>query len=294
MFRTILVPLDGTRFAESALPIATRLARGGSSSLHLVLAHQLVPALVGMGEFALPLTNIDEEQRTEEASYLTRTAEELAMAGAGPVEYREADGPAGPAICEEAIRLDADLVVMTTHGRGGARRLWHGSVADYVVRHLTVPVLLTHPDHPKTRSADSALRGILVALDLSQDSEAILEPVEKLARITHAPVTLMHVAKEPVLGVWQDFEAPRRLDRIADRLRERGVVVSIRVTTGISAASSLRDALRESRFDMMAMTTHGAGGLRRMWMGSVADSVVRSASKPVLILRPRTPIKEAL
>ena len=293
MFRTILVPLDGTRFAEAALPIATRLARGESSHVHLVLAHQLVPALVGMGEFALPLTNIDEDQRSEEISYLASTGMDLALAGVGPVEYREVDGPAGPAVCEEVTRLDADLVVMTTHGRGGVGRLWHGSVADYVVRHLTVPVLLVHPDHGKTRSADSAFRGILVALDLSEDSEAILEPVVELARITHAPVTLMHVVMEPVLEVWKDPEAPRRLDRIADRLRERDVVVSTRVATGIDAALTLRDALRESRFDLMAMTTHGAGGLRRLWMGSVADKVVRSASKPVLILRPRTPLKEA-
>jgi len=292
MFRTILVPLDGTRFAESALPIASRLARGEASKLHLVLAHQLVPALVGMGEFALPLTNIDEDQRSEEISYLAGTAADLALAGVGPVEYREAEGPAGPAICEEAIRLGADLVVMTTHGRGGVGRLWHGSVADYVVRHLTIPVLLVHPDHPKTRSTDSALRGILVALDLSEDSEAILEPVEELARITNAPVTLMHVIMEPVLEVWKDAEAARRLDWIADRLRERGVVVSTRVATGINPALTLRDAFRESRFDVMAMTTHGAGGLRRFWMGSVADTVVRSAAKPVLVLRPRTPLKE--
>jgi len=293
MFRTILVPLDGTRFAEAALPIASRLARGGSSHVNLVLAHQLVPALFGMGEFALPLTNIDEGLRSQESSYLVNIATDLVEAGAGPVEYREVDGPAGPAVCEEAIRLDADLVVMTTHGRGGAGRLWHGSVADYVVRHLTVPVLLVHPDYAKTRSADSALRGILVALDLSEDSEAILEPVEELARITHAPVTLIHVVMEPVLEVWKDPEAPRRLDRIAERLRERGVVVFTRVTSGIDAALTLRDALRESRFDLMAMTTHGAGGLRRLWMGSVADKVVRSASKPVLVLRPRTPLTEA-
>ena len=292
MFRTILVPLDGTRFAESALPIASRLSRGESSSLHLVLAHQLVPALVGMGEFALPLTNIDEDQRSDEISYLASTASDLALAGVGPVEYWEAEGPAGPAICEEAIRLGADLVIMTTHGRGGVGRLWHGSVANYVVRHLTIPVLLVHPDHPKTRSADSALRGILVALDLSEDSEAILEPVAELARITNAPVTLMHVAMEPVLEVWKDPEAPRRLERIAERLRERGVVVFTRTATGMNPALTLRDALRESRFDLMAMTTHGAGGLRRFWMGSVADSVVRSAAKPVLVLRPRTPLKE--
>lgn len=309
MFRTILVPLDGSRFAEAALPIASRLARDGSSDLHLVLAHPLVPALVGMGEFAVPPTGLDEELRSQESSCLVKTAADLVLAGVGPVEYREVEGPAGPAVCDEAARLDADLVVMATHGRGAAGRLWHGSVADYVVRHLTVPILLVYADRAKTRLADSALRGILVALDLSKDSEAILEPVEELARLTQAPVTLMHVLVGPVFNVGRytvasppgqhpanaeaaHAEAKRRLDGIATGLRKRGLLVTTRVTAGINAAWTLRDALKESRFDLIAMTTHGAGGLRRLWMGSVADKVVRGASKPVLVLRTRPPLED--
>lgn len=285
MFRTILVPLDGTRFAEAALPIALRLAKEGSSHLHLVLAHQLVPPLVGMGEFALPLMGLDEEERARETSYLANTATLLTQAGAGPVKHREVDGPAGPAVCEEARRLDAELVIMVTHGRGAAGRLWHGSVTDYVLRH-GAPVLLVHPAPAKTRLTGGALRGILVALDLSEDSEAILEPVEKLARITGAPVTLLHVAMEPVLEAWKGTDVQSRLDAVAARLRARGLRVATRVTIGINAAWTLRDVLKESQFDLLAMTTHGAGGLRRLWMGSVADKMVRTSSKPVLVLRP--------
>jgi nucleotide-binding universal stress UspA family protein len=219
------------------------------------------------------------------------------------VGYLELDGLAGPAVCAEAIRIGADLVVMATHGRGAAGRFWHGSVADYVVRHLTVPVLLVHPGGANARFADSALRGVLVALDLSADSEAILQPAAELARLTQAPLTLMHVVVEPVFEMGRytvptalppacasaetrRAETLDRLDRLAGPLRARGLRVATRVTVSINPAWALQDVFRSSQFDVLAMTTHGAGGLRRILMGSVADKIVRDATKSVLVLRP--------
>jgi nucleotide-binding universal stress UspA family protein len=288
MFRTVLVPLDGSPFAEAALPIAARLARDPAVSLHLTLSHQLTPALVGMGlgELASASIDLDEELKSQERGYLVGVAAGLALEGAGTAAYRELAGPAGPAICEEAARIGADLVVMATHGRGTAGRLWHGSVADYVVRHLSVPVLLVHSEREVRRLAVPGARGILVALDLSQQSEAILKPVESLALLLQAPVTLMHVMVGPVYQVGKRAAAEGRLEKIAAPMRQRGLEVSTMVTTGVNALWSLRDALVDSRFGLLAMTTHGAGGLRRLWTGSVATKVVESAAKPVLVLHP--------
>lgn len=302
MFRTILVPLDGTPFAEAALPVAARLAKDGSAVLHLACAHQHVPNFAGMEDLTIPPAFLDEGLRSQESDYLTKTVRDLAETGK-TAGYLQLDGPAGPAVCAEALRLGADLVVMATHGRGPAGRFWHGSVADYVVRHLTVPVLLVHPHGESARFADQALRGVLVALDLSTDSEAILPAAAELARLTRAPVTLMHVLVEPVFEMGQyigptapqqEFEgmetrrveALGRLEKIADRLRKWGLRVTIRVTPGISAARTLGEAFRSAEFDVLAMTTHGATGLRRLWMGSVADQLVRGATKPVLVFRP--------
>ncbi len=301
MFRTILLPLDRTRFAEAALPIGARFARSGAQ-LHLMLSHQMVPALAGMGELVPPPMNLDAEFRDQEESYLANTAADLAGAGAPPVEYREMEGPAGPAVCEEALRIGADLVVMATHGRGPVGRFWHGSVADYVLRHLSVPILLVHPDQPSSRLVKEPLRGILVALDLSPSSEAILGPVVDMARLTEAPVTLMHTVVEPPYAT-PDPEAMaaaiatvgRRLEAIAERLREQGLSVSTRVNAGFNPVWTLRDAAAESQFDMLAMTTHGLGGIRRLWVGSVAERLIRETDKPMLILRPaprpETPIE---
>lgn len=301
MFRTILVPLNGSRFAEAALPLAARIARGARGRLHLVLAHQPVTALVGMGEAVIPPSGLDEDLRDQEESYLAESAAKLGRVGWDPVEFQEVEGPAGPAICDEATRLHADLIVMATHGRGAVGRLWLGSVADYVVRHVAVPILLVRPGRDEPQGGKDN-HGILVALDLSPQAEAILEPVVCLAQITGAHVTLVNVVERifelgkltvptpvpltPEFAEAARAEAQRKLDRIADRLRERGLSVSTRVPIGLSVADTLVDTLNGSPCELVAMTTHGAGGMRRLLMGSVATKVLRKTAKPLLLLRP--------
>jgi len=285
MFQNILVPLDGSRFAEHALPLATRLARSARARLHLALAHRPVPALVGVGEMRALPGDLNEELKAQEAGYLSETAERILDEGVGSVEYHEAEGLAGPELCGQATDLQADLIVMATHGRGGMRRFWLGSVADYLVRHLPTPVLLVHPGRDEERLDDPTIRGILVALDLSADSEAILEPVTALAQVTQAHVTLVH-AVDPVSLLQDQREAQRQLDRLAARLRDRGLSVSARLVTGTGAAAGLLETLEEYPYDLLALTTHGAGGVRRLLLGSVADKVIRRATNPVLVMRP--------
>jgi nucleotide-binding universal stress UspA family protein len=298
-YRNILIPLDGSHFAEEAIPYARYLARSAGARLHLIMVHEPVPALVGMGETP-PLIDLDEKSRDQERNYLATVAGDLLQEQL-PVAFRELEGAAGPALCEEADRIEADLVVMATHGRGAMGRLWLGSVADYLVRHLSVPVLLVHPDRLQ-RPIEPPLHSILVSLDLSRESETILEPVVQLAQLTQGHVTLVHVI-EPILGttsLGMPFAAPvpfevfeeqrttaqRKLDRVADALRERGLSVSARMVDTASAASGLLEVLEEKQYDLIAMTTHGRGGVRRLLLGSVADKVIRGAAKPVLVVRP--------
>jgi nucleotide-binding universal stress UspA family protein len=142
MYRDILVPLDGSPVAESALPLAALLAESAHARLHLTLIHEPAPALVGMGGLPLPSPDLEEASRGRETAYLAGIAARWHKAAGSQVEFRLVQGRAGPDLCEEAAKLGADLVVMTTHGRGALQRLWLGSVADYLVRHLTIPVLL--------------------------------------------------------------------------------------------------------------------------------------------------------
>lgn len=310
MFRSILVPLDQTRFAEAALPFASRLAREAGSPLQLVLAHQGLPAVGGMGEIAFVPTGIDEALRDQERAYLRDVAADLVLNGLKTVAFREVEGPAGEAICDEAERVKADLIVMATHGRGAVGRLWHGSVADQVVRHSRSPVLLVPSGSRKGFWPLELVGGILVALDLSPESDAILAPVAELSRLTGAPVTLLHVVVDPIVepetypvptplgGIpsvkQRRVQASRHLEAVADELRKQGRMVSIEVKTGPDAARVLSDALRDSPFDLLAMTTHGRAGLRRLWMGSIARKVLEDANKPLLVFHPRSTISHRM
>jgi nucleotide-binding universal stress UspA family protein len=191
---------------------------------------------------------------------------------------------------------------MAAHGRGPVARLWVGSVSDYLVRHVSVPILLVHPaDAPE---AGSAFRNILVPLDLSEESAAILEPSQALARVFDAQLTLVHVLEPafhstaiapgmplpmPVDGQLVAFYRERaqlRLDREADRLRNNGFRVTTRIDVGTTVASTLLEQLQSGEYDLVAITTHGRGGWRRAVLGSVADMLVRHSVQPALVLRP--------
>jgi nucleotide-binding universal stress UspA family protein len=80
--------------------------------------------------------------------------------------------------------------------------------------------------------------------------------------------------------------AQARLDRVADHLRTRGVTAVTRVLTGMGAATMILEEAARGRYDLISMTTHGEGGLRRVLLGSVADKIIRGAEVPVLVMRP--------
>jgi nucleotide-binding universal stress UspA family protein len=146
-----------------------------------------------------------------------------------------------------------------------------------------------------------APRRILVALDLSHASEAILEPAIALAWTSGAALTLAHVA-EPTFtipmpgmpGAQPDMNlletarevGQKRLKKLATRCRRLGLEPDIRVVIGVGAADALLNLMEGDEFDLVAMTTHGRGGVRRLLLGSVADQVIRGTTKPVLVLRP--------
>ncbi len=301
MLRTILIPLDGTRFGEAALPLAQRLAAAASGVLHLVLAHRPVLLVAPIPDAVSLGTSLDEEQRQRELAYLNSRAASAAIADGPEVTFAQLDAPPGPSIVDEAERIDADLIVMASHGRGALSRMWLGSVADHVIRHAAVPVLVVRPG-PEPTAEPPDLHRILVPLDLSSESEHVLGIVSELAILTGASVTFFHVV-EPFFDLVDPAtpyplavdhrltqnrldEAHRRLDRGAVVLREAGIAVDIRIREAASAAGGIMEAVEAGEADLVAMTTHGRGGVRRLVLGGVADKVLRGIRKPLLVVRP--------
>ena len=113
-----------------------------------------------------------------------------------PVASSLALGPEADGILEQAKGRRADLIVMTTHGRGPASRFFLGSVADEVMRRSPVPVLLLRPhDPPAETAAPPAVSKVLVPLDGSALAEEVLGPAAVLVRLLGARCTLLRVVK---------------------------------------------------------------------------------------------------
>ncbi len=141
MYRKILVPLDGSKLAEGVLPHVQALAKGLGSEVVLIRA--VMPLSTG-ATAAVGLEAAAEAakaERDQARSHLHSVVQRLKAEGLS-VRAEVVEGEAGDAIIDYSRRHEMDLIAMSTHGRGGLRRLVYGSVADHVLRHAGTPVLL--------------------------------------------------------------------------------------------------------------------------------------------------------
>ena len=144
MFKHILVPLDGSQLAESALPPACELATKFDSKITLLRVTSLPMIFSHVDGYVYGdlVNSIREQNRDEANAYLNRMKRSLRQQGYVVHTHIIEDESPAKAILSVAEAQDMDSVVMSTHGRGGAARWVFGSVADKVLRHSRVPVLL--------------------------------------------------------------------------------------------------------------------------------------------------------
>jgi nucleotide-binding universal stress UspA family protein len=156
--------------------------------------------------------------------------------------------------------------------------------------------MLVRPREPAPElTAPPMLSKILIPLDGSELAEQILGPAVKLGRLTDAELRLLRVV-EPVVvpdagydGTLLDrleAEARSYLARVEERLRRQSLRVQTRVIVGCPAAAAILDVASAEGADLIALETHGRGGLGRLLLGSVADKLVRGATVPVLVHHP--------
>ena len=318
MYRRIAVALDTGPESRSALRWAVTLARRADCPLDLVRV--AVPPAHGHDLYAAAvLSPADAERMERDAEQdLRDIADEAASAGvrATPVVLR---GSVPTALTDHLRSSEADLVVMTTHDRGGLDRLLLGSVSGTVMRHAHVPALLLRARERDAGAytvadAEPDVRHILVPLDGSPFSEQGLAPATTLARLMNARLTLLSVV-EPTLataalaagidgamaapvasqeaGFQQDDERvvleSAALERTADRVRLLGLPVDTRVVIDARPAHVIVEFASAHAVDLIAMTTHGRGALKRLVMGSVSEAVLRAADVHMLLYRPEHP-----
>jgi nucleotide-binding universal stress UspA family protein len=311
MLEHLLVPLDGSRFAEQALPRAVSLATGSGGSIRLVSVSQLPTGRRDAPVGTVPESGDRAGAVTRTERYLDAVASDLRERDAG-VEVSTQVLPPGNVVAslrQEMVEQRTDLVVMTTHGRGPLSRAWLGSVADGLVRTSQRPILLIRPaddaegvaDDPASSPASAPFRRVLLPLDGSSVAEQILDHAAALARISNAGIHLVRIVSPVRGGAFPYVAAPARepeatedriqaagdeLEAVAERLRRRDVPAEVEIKVHGQAAAGILEAVRTTEADVVAMSTRGRGGVERLILGSVADKVIRGASVPVLVHRP--------
>jgi nucleotide-binding universal stress UspA family protein len=146
MFKRILVPLDGSKFAEAALPQAQMLAECGGDGASIELLRVAVhPSSYVYVADPTALADLYDSDRAHCEDYLKQVAGQLTKTTFIPVSTAVLEGPVADAVLDYADESGADLIVMSTHGRSGMERWLLGSVAEKVVRSARMPVLLIRP-----------------------------------------------------------------------------------------------------------------------------------------------------
>jgi nucleotide-binding universal stress UspA family protein len=290
MLNTLLVPLDGSALSERALFGAARIARAAGARVELVFVREPV-VFDDRGDAAWQshLARHDQEYVDTMARKLV---DQSSVAAEGVVRH----GSPAAEICARATEIRADLIAMTTNGRTGLSRVWIGSVARDVLRGSPTPALLYRPiDRTARLPRRRTVETMLMMLDGSEMSEAIIEPALDLALAFGARVELLRIVEATVFVDAATMtrrvdDAKAYLERIANRLEAKGVGrVDRHVLTADHAATAILEFAQAASPSVMAMSTHGRG-VSRFFLGSVSDKILHATHAPLLLRRPAVPV----
>lgn len=286
-FNTILVPLDGSAHAEHALPFALSIARRNGATIRLALVHAPItpnddPWSMYHRSF---LVDVDQERVRHKQDYLNSVRRRIQRRDSVRVVTVLSEGErTADQLCIAA--QGADLIVMATHARGRLAKLWHGSMADSLIRRVDCPLLLVRGYRaPVDLTGDPIPGNVLVPLDGSPCAEQVVPAVAEIARIGGADVTLLHVDR----SLMDAPSACHPLDYL--RTASSSVVSKVQnivcevVTTDESLDKAVVSSVDQQDFDLIALTTRARHGLSRWGRSSLMDAVLRRSSAPVLVMR---------
>ena len=297
VIREILVPLDGSALAESVLPAASAVAKAFGARVKLLHIIEERPPDRIHGE--PHLTDGDQAQ-----AYLDEVARRPVFQGQA-VEvhvHPTKQGDVAESVVDHAQEFGADLVVLSTHGKGGLRGFLFGRIALRALQRGSTPVLLMNPTSSGV-APPFVCRTILVPLDGTAAHEPALPVASTLGRAWQATLhleivvptartlsgheaatgVLMPLATRAILDL-AERGAEEYVERLAQTLRSEGISARSHVSRGEPAAS-LVEAAEKARADLVVMASHAKGAMEAFWSGSLTPKVVEKLRRPILLVR---------
>ena len=303
MFERILVPLDGSKTAESALPYARTLAERLDADVELLEVIDVgeISGNVSTATAAL-LNDVPRSGRPDQ--YLTQIAKSFPSIR---TRWRVEQGSAAAIIIDTAAADKETLIIMGSHGRSGIHRWLLGSVAEKVLRGTSNPLLLVRASEQAPTDGQATFGSIVVPLDGSKQGELALAPALALARSMKIEMVLVRTYELPATAYYRadDYpasaaafipsyaelveemsrEAREYIDAKVKELRSHGLEqVRSQVLEG-NAAEQIIKLSQNTTGSLIAMCTHGQSGLKRWVLGSITEKVVQHSQNPVLLIR---------
>jgi nucleotide-binding universal stress UspA family protein len=302
MYKVIMAPTEGSDAESGAISAAVKLAQRFGADLHLVRV-LTAPLVIEMVPSPPVLEITEQTLRDERAARLHKLealGTELRTLGHIGVVTALVDGRVSPTLRDYANESNVDLIVMSSHSRGGLKRVTLGSVTDFLIRNTHIPVLVVKPPAAFIGAThEETVARIVVPLDGSAMAEQILPEVAALALGLNATVHLLQVLTpqtysqeqivEPGYPWWEAAiaGADAYLSGPAGSLAKDGVKVNKEVILGESVATAIMDYAARIEANLIAIATSGSGGMTRFVFGSVADAVTRQSPTSLLVFHPR-------
>ncbi len=295
LFRHILVPLDGSEMAESALPAAAFLAELSKASVTLIhVVEEHAPSEVH-GEHHLTRVKDAEDylRRTREGSFKQSARVDCHVHAILVTDVARA-------IVDHQTEFDHDLIVMCTHGRSGVNNLLLGSIAQKIISHGTVPVLIVRP--LADRNAKFTITPVLVPLDGRVAHEVSLSIARELSAAVKGAVHLLMViptfttltGKMAAPSRFLPGTTGRMLDMAAEEavtyIESRKALVAgpgVTVTTAVERgepAHVISKSAERTGAHLIILGTHGKAGIDAIGEGSIGSRVSSLVSAPVLLI----------
>ncbi len=294
LFSRILVGVDDSDPSQHAIAFAARLAREHDGQLlvcHSVDWLPIVSNAVSSGAVVDTTPIIDSLK--EDGAKLLAQAEATAKRFGVVAERHALEGNAAAGLLQLIVDAGCSLIVMGTHGRRGLGRLYIGSTTEEVLRGSTIPVL-TLRSETTTNEARRCIKRVLVGLDDSEASDAALDvvlnlPAEDRQQVLFYSVvdidTQVGIVRSPTVEAYEYAQAKNIVDGALASARALGLDARGYAVEG-RPDDVIVDAAKEAAADLIVVGSHGRRGIRRFFLGSVAERIVRTATVPVLVVRP--------